>query len=300
MTILYKKTLVAVVFALLCLTAHGQVERKVAVFDPAGRVNDDIKEIVREVISSVVVNTDGYEVLERRLIDRIFEENRFQAGGLVDDTQIVEMGRLLGANLAFVSSVNALGGNFFISGKIIDIQTARIEKQRTIETQNGTRDLVLIVQRLVEEMLRQPATQVAINPPRQQTHQEVRNPSQRTVTPAISQQTTVAQATRYPTASSNYFSEGKEITFYYPGQANNRAKYRVVVLQLDDKAIVRAYQSDGFRVIIKDPNPGPRTLAIYTIGLKNGREIIRSKRFRRINTSNQSYFRFKANTDLIR
>ena len=156
--------ILAVILTFLCLTAHGQVERKVAVFDPAGRVSDDIKEIVREVISSVVVNTDGYEVLERRLIDRILEENRFQAGGLVDDDQIVEMGRLMGANLAFVSSVTALGGNFFISGKIIDVQTARILMQETAETQQGTNDLTSVVRRMVDDMLRQPETPQTVAP----------------------------------------------------------------------------------------------------------------------------------------
>ena len=60
-----KRFILTFALAILCFSAIGQVERKVAVFDPAGRVSDDIKEIVREIISSVVVNTADYEVLER-------------------------------------------------------------------------------------------------------------------------------------------------------------------------------------------------------------------------------------------
>ena len=81
---------------------------------------------------------------------------------MVDDSQIVEMGRLLGANLAFVSSITALDGNYFISGKIIDIQTARIEKQQTTETQRGARDLVIVVQNMVGEMIRQQPATIAV------------------------------------------------------------------------------------------------------------------------------------------
>ena len=93
-----KRLIITSVIALLGFTVMAQEEKKVAVFDPAGSADDNIKEIVREVISSVVVNTGGYTVLERQLIDKVLAENRFQAGGMVDDSQIVEMGKLMGAN----------------------------------------------------------------------------------------------------------------------------------------------------------------------------------------------------------
>ena len=176
--------------SLISFTAMAQEERKVAVFDPAGNADNSVKEIVREVISSVVVNTNGYTVLERQLIDRVLAENRFQMGGLVDDAQISEMGRMIGANLVFVTSVITMDNNFFISGKIVDVQTARIEMQRTSETQNGTRDLVAVVQRLVGDILRQPATSATPTAPTQQTRQ-VQTPSQ-TVAPATTQQTIAA------------------------------------------------------------------------------------------------------------
>ena len=90
-----QKLIITSVIALFSLAAMAQEERKVGVFDPVGRVDDVVKTIVREVISSALVNADGYMVLERQLIDRVLEENRFQTGGLVDDAQIVEMGRLM-------------------------------------------------------------------------------------------------------------------------------------------------------------------------------------------------------------
>ena len=130
-------------------------ERKVAIFDPAGSVDPSVREIVREEISSIIVNTDGYTVLERQLIDRVLEENRFQASGLVDDSQASEMGKRAGANLVFVTSMTLISSNYYLSFKLIDVETARIEKQQTAQTRRGSNDLIEIVQKIVGEMFGQ-------------------------------------------------------------------------------------------------------------------------------------------------
>ena len=149
-----KLVITNVIALVLSFTAMAQ-EKKVAVFDPAGSVDNAIKEIVREEISSIIVNTEGYTVLERQLIDKVLEENKFQTGGLVDDSQISEIGKRMGANLVFVTSITPMNGNFYISCKMIDVQTARIEKQKTAQTQKGSNDLISIIQKMVGEMLGQ-------------------------------------------------------------------------------------------------------------------------------------------------
>ena len=146
-----QKVIITFVIALLSLAAMAQ-DRRVAVFDPAGSVDKAIREIVREEISSIIVNAGGYTVLERQLIDRVLEENRFQASGLVDDSQVSEMGRRMGANLAFVTSITQLGNSIHISCKMIDVETARIEKQRTGQTQHGSNDLIDVLYKTASEM----------------------------------------------------------------------------------------------------------------------------------------------------
>ena len=141
-----------VALLILGMNSANAQDRKVAVFDPAGDVNKTTKEIVREEISSVIVNTGGYTVLERQSIDKVLEENKFQQSGLVDDSQISEMGKRMGANLVFVSNIAPLGDNFHLSFKMIDVQTARIEKQKTDQTTRGLNDLISVVQKMVNEM----------------------------------------------------------------------------------------------------------------------------------------------------
>jgi hypothetical protein len=114
--------------------------------------------MVREEISSLIVNTGKYTVLEREQMNRVLRENSFQTSGAVDDAQISEMGRLLGANYVIASSVAQIGSNYYISCKLIDVATGRIEKQRTAQTQRGTGDLMSAVQKIADEMFADSAT----------------------------------------------------------------------------------------------------------------------------------------------
>jgi hypothetical protein len=152
-----KKIILVSAIILWCGAIIAQ-EKKVAVFDPAGEVTSSIKEIVREEISAVIVNAEGYTVLERQLINKVMEENKFQMGGLVDDSQISEIGKRMGANYVFVSSITSLDGNYYISFKMIEVQTARIEKQKTAQTRKGTTDIIEITQALVRNMFNEIAT----------------------------------------------------------------------------------------------------------------------------------------------
>lgn len=129
-------------------------DKKVAVFDPAGNVDNNVKEVVREEISSVVVNTVGYIVLERQLINKVLEESKFQKEGMVDDSQISEIGKMMGANYVFVSSISMVDkSTYYISFKMIDVLTARIEKQKTATTsRSGLAELINVVQKTVKEM----------------------------------------------------------------------------------------------------------------------------------------------------
>lgn len=144
-------TLLQLCFA-VTLAVSAQ-DKKVAVFDPAGDVSSSIKDIVREEVSAALVNIAGYTVLERSLISKVLEENKFQTSGLVDDSQISEMGMRMGANYVFVISISSLGvSNYYISCKMIEVTTARIDKQKTARTILGSNEIVDVVRRLMREM----------------------------------------------------------------------------------------------------------------------------------------------------
>jgi len=171
-----KVILIHAVAMLLSLTAAAQQDKKVAVFDPAGDVSASTKEIVREEISALIVDIRGYAVLERQMIDRVLQENKFQASGMVDDSQISRMGKLMGANLALVTSITSMGdGTYYISCKLINVETARIEKQDRATPRNNTAAILGGVQEIIGKMFGVPyAAQ------QQAATETVRQPSQPT------------------------------------------------------------------------------------------------------------------------
>ncbi|MDL2254848.1 CsgG/HfaB family protein [Bacteroidales bacterium OttesenSCG-928-J16] len=150
-----KRTILLLCAMAISLTSFSQEAKKVAVFDPVGTVDEGIKIIVREEISSVIVTSDGYTVLERSLIDKVLEENRFQMSGMVDDSQVGEIGKKMGANYVCVSSISSIGTNFYISCKLIDVNTARVEIQKTGRTTKGYNDIDVVALNIAGEMFKQ-------------------------------------------------------------------------------------------------------------------------------------------------
>lgn len=140
--------------------AQGQQDKKVAVFDPVGDVSNNLKIIIREELSNAVVNTLGFTVLERELINKVMAESEFQMTGHVDDAQIGELGKKMGANYVCYASISSVGGNYYISCKLVDVMTAKIERQNTGITQSGLDDLFTVVSTVSRAMLQQQGTSV--------------------------------------------------------------------------------------------------------------------------------------------
>ena len=234
-----------VLIVLLSLTAMAQ-DKKVAVMDPAGSIEYAIRDIVREEISSVVINASGYTVLERSLINKVLEENKFQQGGLVDDSQISEIGKRMGANLVFISSLTIMGnGNYYISCKMIDVLTARIEKQKTAQTQQGSNDLIDVVKKMVGEMFGV-TVKTSEYPQYEATGANNNNSSHTDLSANLSK-----------------YSQGKGITFTCePFPPFARGDIRGEVKVFFDEDMVWTGGTEGFMLKINDPNPGKHFIRI--------------------------------------
>lgn len=150
-----KHKLLLIFTFIITTVLHAQEDKKVAVFDPAGDVPNNIKTIIREELSNAVVNTLGFTVLERELINKVIAESQFQMSGHVDDGQIGELGKKMGANYVCYATISLVGKNYYISCKMVDVKTARIERQNTGMTSNGMNDLFSVVASVSRNMLQQ-------------------------------------------------------------------------------------------------------------------------------------------------
>jgi len=107
---------------------------RVAVFDPSvsGKAFDEGTGVaVRELVSSALVNTGKYTIIERSLLAKILEEQKMSNSGVVDDRQAIELGKVAGANKVVLIVLSSAGARGMISLKMIDVKSASIDMQKT-------------------------------------------------------------------------------------------------------------------------------------------------------------------------
>lgn len=128
---LNKGTLVVLFFALfLGLTPPGQVAAiRIAILE-FDAVNEEARQsnkgrIISEKITTEAVKSDKFEVVERHLIQRILDENRFGDSG-ISGTVAQQIGQMLGANAVMTGSVSQYKGELSIDARLIDVNDGRI------------------------------------------------------------------------------------------------------------------------------------------------------------------------------
>lgn len=78
--------------------------------------------ILTELISSSIIKTGRYQVIEAGQRNKILEESRFTLSGLTEENQI-EIGRLLAAKNLVSGSISFLSGRVILNIRILDVET---------------------------------------------------------------------------------------------------------------------------------------------------------------------------------
>ena len=148
--------------ALFSLQAQNE-KLRVAVFDPTSSgtgIDEGTRMAVREIISSTFVNTGKYIIVERSLIERVMQEQQFTNSGAVDDSQASEIGRLAGANKIVLTVVAQAGNNTLLSVKLVDVNSASVEKQKT--QMMGANQILDFVEPITKDLIKEISVEPAI------------------------------------------------------------------------------------------------------------------------------------------
>jgi len=73
-----------------------------------------------------LVNSKKFRIVDRRRIDQIRNEQKFQLSGDVDDNSAVSIGKVLGANIVITGSISGSGNSQRLFLRVLDVQTAQI------------------------------------------------------------------------------------------------------------------------------------------------------------------------------
>jgi TolB-like protein len=91
-----------------------------------------ISEYIMEELSALLVNGRSLVVVDRRDLELIRQEERFQMSGEVSDETAQRVGQKLGAQTIISGSFASLGGGYRMHVRAIAVETAQVQGLTTI------------------------------------------------------------------------------------------------------------------------------------------------------------------------
>jgi len=73
-----------------------------------------------------LVDSKKFKMVDRKTLDTIRQEQRFQMSGEVSDSSAISIGNMLGASIVITGSITGSGNNQRLTVKALDVKTAQI------------------------------------------------------------------------------------------------------------------------------------------------------------------------------
>jgi hypothetical protein len=111
----------------VCETLIYELPRKstVAVLGISSR-NRDMAVFTMDELEFLLVDSQEFEMVDRKTLDSVREEQNFQMSGEVSDDSAVNIGNMLGANIVITGSITGSGDTQRLTVKALDVKTAKI------------------------------------------------------------------------------------------------------------------------------------------------------------------------------
>ena len=102
-------------------------------FENNGGLEPSEVKILSARLQSEMVKAGGYKVVERKKIEKIFEEQKFQMSGCVAEC-LIEIGMMLGAKQIVIGDVGKFGSTYTINARLVDATSAEIIRASDFDT----------------------------------------------------------------------------------------------------------------------------------------------------------------------
>jgi TolB-like protein len=136
----------------LAQTAHADFKKtKIAVLDfqMQGEQSNakDMGKIVAEWLITGLVETGRFDVIERRLLEKLLEEQKLGVTGMIDPESAAQLGKVLGVKIIVSGTVTTLEGTTEINARLINVDTASIMTAVKVQARSASRlsDLVSLI-----------------------------------------------------------------------------------------------------------------------------------------------------------
>jgi len=92
-------------------------------------VSANLSEYIIDELIANAVNDKMFSVVDRRQLETIRAEQKFQMSGAVDDKDALEIGKLFGAQTIISGTMRDIGGRFRMTIRALAVQTAQVQGQ---------------------------------------------------------------------------------------------------------------------------------------------------------------------------
>ena len=127
--LLYLKKIVPIIlFSLFCtlFPLHAQEEARITVLPfQSIEVSASVAMIISTLFETNLVNTHAYSVLSQNERDQVLAAQEASISDCTDEACAVEIGKLLAAEQIIMGTVAALGSEYIIKAKVIDVTTSK-------------------------------------------------------------------------------------------------------------------------------------------------------------------------------
>jgi len=128
---------------------HAGEKLKVAVYDlEAYGVEESLAQSVSDLLRTELFRGGNFHVMERKQMEKILKEQKFQMSGAIGEEDIVELGKILSVQLMAMGSMNRLGKKFILNIRLVDVEEGKLKAAETVEVYsedeltNGIRTIV--------------------------------------------------------------------------------------------------------------------------------------------------------------
>jgi TolB-like protein len=147
------------VLALLPAPAHAEFKKtKIAVLDfqiQGGRNdNPDMGKIVAEWFITALVQEGRFDVIERRLLEKVIEEQKIGVSGLVDESSASKLGKVLGAKIVITGTVLEFQNVLEVNARILEVESSSIIAAENVKSTSGAARLEDLVVEMAQKIIK--------------------------------------------------------------------------------------------------------------------------------------------------
>lgn len=122
------------IFLLSGSPAYAGEKLKVAVYDfEAYGVPENVAQSATDLLRTELFRGGYFHVMERKQMEKILKEQKFQLSGAVAEEELINLGRILSVQLMAMGSMNRLGRKYIINLRLVDVEEGRLKAAETIE-----------------------------------------------------------------------------------------------------------------------------------------------------------------------